>query len=132
MLVAPVLWEKGRDTAHATAAWAGRRSAHAPWGHTARRPVRRTAKISNESPIEWIQLTFRITSKQRFAAYRARGAAQPLLLAGDPSAVLDVEDHWVLEHKTFVRDSKQATVSMPRGARWRLVGQLALASPGGA
>lgn len=77
-------------------------------------------------------MTFRITSKQKFAAYRVRGVAQPVLLAGDPDAVLDVEDHWVLEHKTFVRNGKERLDSVPQGSRWRLIGQIVLPTAAGA
>lgn len=78
-------------------------------------------KSDQHSPLEWVQLTYRIRSRQRFAAYRRRGAAQELV-AGDPDAVIDVEDHWVFEHKTRVpgERGKQEVEK----ARWRLVGRL--------
>ena len=56
------------------------------------------------------QLTVRIVSQQRFAAYDARNA----LAAGDPEALIPVTDLWVFER------------SMRKGAnsKWRVAGRL--------
>ena len=63
----------------------------------------------------FVQLTTRFRSKQRFAAYDARGR----LVAGDPEQILDVEDFWVFEHGLKIMNS-----------RWRLAGRLTLPSSG--
>jgi hypothetical protein len=75
----------------------------------------------NQSVFDWIQLTYRIRSKQRFAAYQVKGDRRQLV-AGDPAATINVEDYWVFEHKTKkpVNKEKQPV----EGGRWRLVGRL--------
>ena len=56
------------------------------------------------------QLTVRIVSQQRFAAYDVRST----LVAGDPGALVPVTDLWVFER------------SMRKGptSRWRVAGRL--------
>lgn len=74
-------------------------------------------RTDKDSPFEWVQLTFSIRSKQKFAAYRGKQ-----LVAGNADEWIDVEDHWVFEHKTRVPvDSQKQPVT---GARWRLVARL--------
>jgi large subunit ribosomal protein L45 len=60
----------------------------------------------------YAQLTVRIPSQQRFAAYDRAGR----LLAGSPDAVMEVEDYWVFEH---------ALRKSPAN-RWRLAGRLSI------
>eukprot|EP00775_Hariotina_reticulata_P013697 gene13697-13819_t len=81
----------------------------------------RSFKSDKESLFEWIQLTYRIRSKQRFAAYQGKGD-QKQLVAGDPAAAINVEDYWVFEHKTKtpIKGEKQPV----EGGRWRLIGRL--------
>jgi large subunit ribosomal protein L45 len=57
----------------------------------------------------FVQLTTRFRSRQKFAAYDARGR----LVSGDPDETLDVEDFWVFEHGLKIPNS-----------RWRLAGRL--------
>jgi hypothetical protein len=79
-------------------------------------------RFSKDSPFEWLQLTYCIRSKQRFAAYKQEKEGKKdvwKLVAGDPDKVIDVEDYWVFEHKTRTPVDKK---KMPvEGARWRLV-----------
>eukprot|EP00879_Flechtneria_rotunda_P031989 GHRR01035130.1.p1 GENE.GHRR01035130.1~~GHRR01035130.1.p1 ORF type:complete len:284 (+),score=69.38 GHRR01035130.1:123-854(+) len=83
----------------------------------------RALKSEENSQFEWIQLTFRIRSKQRFAAYKlikeGRVVKDQELVAGDPDQLIDVEDYWVFERKTKVPIDKQ---QIPlENSRWRLV-----------
>lgn len=83
-----------------------------------------------ESPYDWIQYTFCISSKQRFAAYGANKA----LLAGNPDEVLDVTEYCVFERKTRSRVKLTAGGRLAgmtavadtalEGSRWRLVAWL--------
>jgi len=57
----------------------------------------------------FVQLTTRFRSRQKFAAYDARGR----LVSGHPDETLDVEDFWVFEHGLKIPNS-----------RWRLAGRL--------
>lgn len=58
------------------------------------------------------QLTVRIPSQQRFAAYDRQGR----LVAGDPERAIEVEDFWVFEH----------SLKKSPANRWRLAGRLAI------
>ncbi|PRW59403.1 39S ribosomal mitochondrial [Chlorella sorokiniana] len=58
------------------------------------------------------QITMRIPSQQRFAAYDRQGK----LVAGNPEQAIDVEDFWVFEH---------ALKKSPAN-RWRLAGRLSI------
>lgn len=58
-----------------------------------------------------MQLTLRILSKQKFAAYDKRGK----LVAGDPDKELLVEDYWVFEKPLLKTEAK-----------WRLCGRLSV------
>jgi hypothetical protein len=83
-----------------------------------------------ESPYDWIQYTYCISSKQRFAAYGFNTA----LLAGNPDEVLDVTEYCVFERKTKAKVKMTAgnrlsgisTVADTalEGSRWRLVAWL--------
>jgi predicted lipid-binding transport protein (Tim44 family) len=64
-----------------------------------------------------VQLTLRIPSRQRFAAYDRKGH----LAAGDPEADFSVEDHWVFERTLHKKDPSAA---------WRVAGRLSLAVQG--
>ncbi|BBN04008.1 large subunit ribosomal protein L45 [Marchantia polymorpha subsp. ruderalis] len=59
----------------------------------------------------FVQLTVRITSKQKFAAYDKRGK----LVAGDPDKELLVEDIWVFEKPLLLSEAK-----------WRLCARLSV------
>jgi hypothetical protein len=122
----------------------------------------RLVKLHREASTAFVQLTVRVPSRQRFAAYSrtstssgrgggssARGGSSSSgnsaggssggaaweLVAGDPSEVIDVVDHWVFERKIH-----SAPPGAPSGgkfrfdpprARWRLVKRLTLAAGGG-
>ena len=66
----------------------------------------------------FVQLTVRIPSVQRFAAYDRRGR----LAAGDPYARVAVEDHWVFERGLRTGMS---------GNRWRVAARLPTAAAAG-
>ncbi|KAF8072924.1 mapkbp1 [Scenedesmus sp. PABB004] len=85
----------------------------------------RVQKLDKDSPVDWIQLTFRITSRQRFAAWRVSRGQPDELVAGDPGAEVDVVDYWVIEHKTL-QPGPNKEKQFLKDARWRLVGQLFL------
>ncbi|KIZ01612.1 hypothetical protein MNEG_6348 [Monoraphidium neglectum] len=88
--------------------------------------------MNQQSKVSFVQMTLKIASRQRFAAYYSRGGAggagagansRGALASGDPDEVLDVVDHWVLERKVF--DDKGAKDKIdPPGARWRVVARL--------
>eukprot|EP00878_Enallax_costatus_P022624 GHUV01024018.1.p1 GENE.GHUV01024018.1~~GHUV01024018.1.p1 ORF type:complete len:350 (+),score=70.73 GHUV01024018.1:256-1305(+) len=87
----------------------------------------RGVSSSKTSPILWVQLTYRIRSQQRFAAYRIdtdqKGRhQQQKLVFGHPDELIDVEDHWVFEYKARL-PSQNRQQEWP-GARWRLVSRL--------
>ncbi|CAM6105102.1 unnamed protein product [Calypogeia fissa] len=63
----------------------------------------------NNQDNAFVQLTLRILSKQRFAAYEKNGK----LVAGDPDKELLVEDYWVFEKPLLLTEAK-----------WRLCGRL--------
>jgi hypothetical protein len=95
---------------------------------------RRTGKFLQGGTFDWLQFTFCITSKQRFAAYGQQRGDTPVLLAGDPDKVLDVTEYVVFERKTREKVRKAPsglaatqilsdTASL-EGSRWRLVGWL--------
>lgn len=67
---------------------------------------------SQDETTGYAQLTVRIPSQQRFAAYDRSGR----LLAGSPDAVIEVEDFWVFEH----------ALRKAPGNRWRLAGRLSI------
>lgn len=73
----------------------------------------RMLQVAESSPFLWFQLTFRISSRQRFAAYRKDGS----LAHGDPSQVHDTHEFWVLERKVHEHKPEDS-------GRWRLVGDL--------
>ena len=81
----------------------------------------------DKSPNTYMQFTFCITSKQRFAAYGEVDPATgtPKLLEGDPDKVLDVVEYCVFERKVRDRTSVQGSlIAKPaplEGSRWRLV-----------
>jgi hypothetical protein len=87
-------------------------------------------KLHSDAKFSFVQLTLRIPSRQRFAAYTRRGGERYELVAGDPEEVLDVMDTWVIERKLWdARGSKQRL--NPQGARWRLAARLQLEGGGG-
>ncbi|CAM6082832.1 unnamed protein product [Calypogeia fissa] len=63
----------------------------------------------NNQDNAFVQLTLRILSKQKFAAYDKNGK----LVAGDPDKELLVEDYWVFEKPLLLTEAK-----------WRLCGRL--------
>eukprot|EP00882_Tetradesmus_deserticola_P018896 GHRQ01020305.1.p2 GENE.GHRQ01020305.1~~GHRQ01020305.1.p2 ORF type:complete len:182 (+),score=82.15 GHRQ01020305.1:2-547(+) len=79
----------------------------------------RMAKLTKDSPFEWLRMTYCIRSKQRFAAYRVQKGQKDELVAGNPDEVIDVEDYWMFEHKTRAPVNNQKVPV--EGARWRLV-----------
>eukprot|EP00883_Tetradesmus_obliquus_P001208 jgi/Sobl393_1/11288/SZX60685.1 len=80
----------------------------------------RMLKLSKDSPFDWLQLTYCIRSKQRFAAYKTQQHGKKLeLVAGNPDEVIDVEDYWMVERKTRAPVEKQRVPV--EGSRWRLV-----------
>lgn len=87
----------------------------------------RVFRSDKESPVTWIQFTFRIRSQQRFAAYSLSSqpgspGKQATLVYGNPDELLDVEDYWVFEYKA--KEPQNKTQQTWPGARWRLVGRL--------
>jgi hypothetical protein len=86
----------------------------------------RYLRSSRTSPITWYQLTFCISSKQRFAAYRLadasgkrpQAAGSKQLVQGDPGVLHEVHDYWVVERKVHKGHEE--------GSRWRLVAELAV------
>jgi hypothetical protein len=97
----------------------------------------RYAQVAATSMTGFVQVTFKIPSKQVFAAYKRRGGGgrgggiaggggngeaggdgDPWeLAAGDPDRVLDVTDYWVLERKTAADDrlNREAAAGSGRG-----------------
>lgn len=86
----------------------------------------RSVKFFEKSSYDYIQMTFCISSKQRFTAYSADpGTRQERVVAGDPDEVLDVTEYCVFERKTrsvgrFDGILKNQQVAL-EGSRWRLV-----------
>jgi hypothetical protein len=92
----------------------------------------RSYKFWQDSPFDWLQFTFRINSKQRFAAYSKDAKGQEVLVSGDPNQVLDVTEYCVFERKTKSKVKRSAgsmfSVGLNsqdslhlEGSRWRLV-----------
>ncbi|KAI8476367.1 MAG: hypothetical protein J3K34DRAFT_509794 [Monoraphidium minutum] len=104
----------------------------------------RLLKMHKDAQVAFVQITLKIPSRQRFAAYTRKGAAAAAasahaggagggggrqrwaVVAGDPDEVIDVVDYWVVERKLF--DFNRATKQKldPPGARWRLAARLQL------
>lgn len=88
-----------------------------------------------ESAFDWLQYTYCISSKQRFAAYDRENR----LVAGNPDEVMDVTEYVVFERKTRskVKNTPGGTSAALKsvlkdaanpvqveGSRWRLVAWL--------
>jgi hypothetical protein len=93
----------------------------------------RAVKLLPDSPFNWIQLTYCIISKQRFAAYKTDPkTGRETLVEGDPSKGEEVVEYCVFERKTRQGWSKTPGKAMPtlkmqealEGSRWRLVAWL--------